>query len=109
MENIKTLWQLLQEVVENDDDKRYSLHEFLLESTDDDRKRIAGKLADANNKQFYEYMDGFDFVNEQEIYCACCEYAEHTMQRPLCMGEMCDISELADDYMSERGISFDDF
>lgn len=29
MQDIKTLGQLFQEVIEKDDDKRYSIHEFL--------------------------------------------------------------------------------
>lgn len=57
MENLKTLGQLLQIVVEADDDKWYSLNDFLLQSTDEDRKRIEEKLVDADQIQFYEYMD----------------------------------------------------
>lgn len=56
MENIKTLWELLQLVVEQDDDRRYSLHEFLLESTEEDRKRIESRLVDADQKQYREHM-----------------------------------------------------
>jgi hypothetical protein len=57
MENVKTLGQLFQEIIENDDDKRYSIHEFLLYSTEEDRKIVEKKLTDADMKQFYEYMD----------------------------------------------------
>lgn len=57
MENLKTLGQMLQIVVEADDDKWYSLNDFLLQSTDEDRRRIEGKLVDADQIQFYEYMD----------------------------------------------------
>lgn len=108
MQNLKTLWQLLQEVVENDDDKRYSLHEFLLESTDEDRKRVQDKLVDADYKQFYEYMDGFDFVNETEVYMACSEYYEKVMDRAISMWECGDISEVADDYIREKNLIFDE-
>lgn len=108
MENIKTLWQLLQLVVEQDDDRRYSLHEFLLESTEEDRKRIEEKLTDADCKQFYEYMDGFNFVNKTEVEMAVSEYVEHVNQRPLCMWEMGDLREIAEDYMDERNLNFDE-
>ena len=108
MEDIKTLWELLQEIVENDDDKWYSLHEFLLEAKKSDLKRIEEKLTEADQKQFYEYMDGFDFVNENEVYMACSEYYEKTMNRPLCMWECGDMSEIADDYIRERNLKFEE-
>lgn len=107
MENYKTLWQLLQNIVENEE-KRYSLHEFLLESTEEDRKEVELKLTDADYKQFNEFMDGFDFVNKQEVYCAVCEYVEYVNDRPICMGEMGDLRECADDYMTNRNLNFDD-
>lgn len=108
MENLKTLWQLLQLVVENDDDRWYSLHEFLLESTEEDRKRIQDKLVDADQKQFYEYMDWFNFVNKTEVEMAVNDYVEYISQRPLCMWEMWDLREIAEDYMNERNLEFDD-
>ena len=107
MENIKTLWELLQLVVEQDDDRWYSLHEFLLESTEEDRKRIQDRLVDADQKQFYEYMDWFTFVNKTEVEMAVCEYVEHVNQRPLCMWEMGDLREIVEDYMNERNLDFD--
>lgn len=108
MENIKTLWQLLQEVVGNDNDKWYSLHEFLLEGKKSDLKRIEEKLTEADQKQFYEYMDGYTFVNSQEVYMAVSEYVEHINQRPLCMWEMWDIREIAEDYMEDKKLVFDE-
>ena len=108
MENLKTLWQLLQLVVEQDDDRRYSLHEFLLESTEEDRKRIEEKLTDADQKQFYEYMDWFNFVNRNEVECAVGDYVEHVNQRPLWMWEMGDLREIVEDYMNERNLNFDE-
>lgn len=107
MENVKTLWELLQLVVEKEE-KRYSLHEFLLESTAEDRKMIQDKLVDADQKQFYEYMDGFNFVSEDEVYHACCEYVEKTADRPLSMWEMWDLREIAEDYMKQRNLDFDE-
>ena len=108
MENLKTLWELLQLVVEKDDDKWYSLHEFLLESTEEDRKRIQDKLVDADQKQFYEYMDGFNFVNKTEVEMAVNDYVEYINQRPLCMWEMGDLREIVEYYMDERNLEFDE-
>lgn len=105
---IKTLGELLQDVVENDDDKRYSFHEFLLESTEEDRKRIESKLTEADCKQFYEYMDGFTFVSEEEIHMACENYFEATMNRAISMGECIDLYNVVDDYMQERNLTFED-
>lgn len=56
MENYKTLGQMLQEIVENED-KWYSLNHFLLSSTDEDRKLVESKLAESDQKQFHEFMD----------------------------------------------------
>lgn len=107
-DDIKTLWELLQEVIEKDDDKWYSIHEFLLESTEEDRKRIEEKLTDEDSKQFFDYMDWFTFVNKDEVYMACCEYYEKSMNRSICMWECWDMYEVAEYYMSERWLNFDD-
>lgn len=106
MENLKTLGQMLQEVVNWDD--FFSLHEFLLEGTEEDRKRIECKLTAMDTEQFYNYMDGFNFVNEDEIYMAVCEYYEYTNCRALSMGDCGDMQEVADDYMRERNLTFDE-
>lgn len=104
---LKTLGTMLQEIVEKED-KWYSLHEFLLESTEEDRKIIQDKLVDEDQKQFYEFMDWYTFVNEQEVNMACCEYFEATMNRPISMWEMGDLSEVAGDYMRNRNLNFDE-
>ena len=108
MENIKTLWELLQEVVENDDDKWYSLHEFLLEAKKSDLKRIEKKLTEADQKQFYEYMDAYTFVNEDEVYMAVCEYFEKTMNRAISMWECWDMQDVAEDYIRDRELKFEE-
>ncbi len=108
MENVKTLWELLQEVVENDNDKWYSLHEFLLYSKDEDRKRIEKKLTEADEKQFYEYMDWFHFVNEDEVSMACQQYFEATMNRAISIWECVDLDEVADDYIRNKWLKFDE-
>lgn len=106
-DDIKTLWELLQEVVEKEE-KRFSLHDFLLESTEEDRKRIEKKLTDEDSKQFFEYMDIYTFVNKDEVYMACCEYYEKSMNRSISMWEMNDLYELADYYMQEKNLNFED-
>ena len=107
MEDVKTLWQLLQEVVEKED-KYYSLYDFITEENSNRRKDIRQKLERADNKQFYEYMDAFHFVNSDEIYMAVSEYYEKVMNRPLCMWECGDMYEIAEDYMRERNLNFDE-
>jgi len=109
MENLKTLWELLQEVVEKQADDRYfSLYDFLDEENNLWRKDIKEKLEKAEQKQFYEYMDWFDFVNKTEVEMAVSEYLEHVNQRPLCMWEMWDLREIVEDYMDERNLNFDE-
>ena len=109
METIKTLWQLLQEVVEKQADDRYfSLYDFLDEENHFWREDIKKKLEKAEQKQFFEYMDWFNFVNESEVYMAVCEYTEKVMNGPLCMWELGDMSEVADYYISERNLKLDD-
>lgn len=107
MENVKTLWELLQEVVEKED-RYFSLYDFLDEENHFWKEDIKKKLEKADNKQFYEYMDGFNFVNEQEVYMACSEYYEKTMNRPISMWEMWDMSDIAEDYIRERNLKFEE-
>lgn len=107
MQNLKTLWQLLQEVVEKEE-KRFSLHDFLLESTEEDRKDIETKLTDADTKQFFEFMDWYTFVNKDEVYSAVCEYYEFTMDRSASMWECLDLRESADYYIDEKNLNFDE-
>jgi len=106
-EELKTLGTMLQEIVENED-KWYSLYEFLEEATEEERKEVKNKLVDADYKQFYEYMDAYTFVNEEEVNCAVVEYFEKVNNRPVCMWEMWDLSDEADDYISNRNLKLDD-
>ena len=105
--DIKTLGELLQDIVEKED-KYFSLYDFLDEDNHLIRKDIKDKLEKAEQKQFFDYMDAYDFVNSDEVYMAVSEYTEKVMNRPLSMGEMWDISEIADYYMSERWLEFDE-
>lgn len=107
MKNIKTLWELLQDVIEKDD-YFYSLHEFLLESTEEDRKRIEKMLTEEDSKQFYEYMDWLSFTNKDEIHKACVDYYEKSMKRWVDIWESLDLYDVVDDYMKERDLSFDE-
>lgn len=107
IEWIKTLWELLQEIVE-ETEKWYSLHEFLLEASEEERKEIESRLTDADYKQFYEYMDWFTFVNKDEVSMACQQYFEATMNRAISMGECMDLDEVADDYIRNKWLEFDE-
>lgn len=107
MENVKTLGTMLQNIVE-EDWKYFNLFDFLTDSTDEDRKIIQDKLVDADSKQYFEYMDTYNFVSEDEVYMATCEYYEKTMDRALYMGELNDMSENADYYIRERWYEFEE-
>lgn len=107
MQELKTLWQLLQEVVEKSE-KYFSLYDFLEEDNRLWRRSIKKELEKADNKQFYEYMDWFTFVNETEVYMAVCEYYEKTIDRPMSMWECGDMSEVADDYIREKNLTLDE-
>ena len=107
IEWIKTLWELLQEIVE-ETDNWYSLHEFLLEATEEERKEIESRLTDADYKQFYEYMDWFTFVNKDEVHMACSQYFEATMNRAISMWESMDLYDAADDYIEKRNLNFEE-
>lgn len=104
---LKTLGTLLQEVVENEE-KWYSLHEFLLEATEEERKEVESKLVDADYKQFYEYMDAYSFASKDEVHMACQDYFEATMNRAISIWESMDLYDVADDYIDNRNLNFDD-
>jgi len=103
LEELKTMGQILQEIVNED---YYSLHEFLLESTEEERKRVEKEMTDKDYKQYYEYLDSFNFENKDQLEAKICEYIEYVNQQPLGMGEMWDISDMADDYARERKLPF---
>lgn len=103
LEELKTLWQMLQEIVNKD---YYSLHEFLLESTEEYRKKVELGLTDKDYKQYYEYLDSQNFKNKEQLEATICEYCEYVNQQPLGMGEMGDISDMAEDYARERKLPF---
>lgn len=104
---LKTLGTLLQEVVENEE-KWYSLHEFLLEATEEERKEVESKLVDADYKQFYDFMDAYSFASKDEVHMACQDYFEATMNRAISIWESMDLYDVADDYIDNRNLNFDD-
>ena len=103
LEELKTMGQILQEIVNED---YYSLHEFLLDSTEEERKRIEKEMTDRDCKQYYEYLDSIKFENKDQLEREICMYCEYVNQQPLGMGEMLDISDMADDYARERKLPF---
>lgn len=105
LEELKTLWQILQDLVNKD---YYSIHDFLMYASEEDRKQIDYKLVDLDTKQYYEYLDSFNFKNKDELETAICMYCEYVNQQPLGMWEMLDISEMADDYINERWLPFNE-
>ena len=105
LKELKTMGQILQEIVNED---YYSLHEFLLDSTEEYRKEVESKMTDIDYKQYYAYLDSFNFENEDQLEAKICEYIEYVNQQPLGMGEMGDISDMAEDYARERELPFYD-
>lgn len=94
---------MFQDLVNED---YYSINDFLIYSTEEDRKRIESELVDRDRDQYYKYFDSLEFKNKDELETAICEYCEYVNKQPLGMGEMGDISDMADDYARERELPF---
>ena len=105
LEELKTHWQMLQDIIHDD---WYSLHEFLLDSTEENRKETEKKLTEMDYKQYYEYLDSLNFENRDDLESKICQYCEYVNQQPLGMWEMGDISDMADEYIEHRKLPFDD-
>ena len=105
LEELKTLGQMLQEIVNKD---YYSLHEFLLDSTEGYRKETEYKLVDMDYKQYYKYMDSLKFENREQLETEICKYLEYVNQQDIGMWEMMDISDMADEYIEYMWFPFND-
>lgn len=105
LKELKTLWQMLQELVNRD---YYSLHDFLIYATEQQKKDIDLELVDIDQKQYYKYLDSKKFKNKDELETAICEYVEYTNQQELGMWEMLDISDMADDYIKLKKLNIDE-
>ena len=105
LEELKTHWQMLQEIIHED---RYNLMDFLLYSTEENRKETEKKLVDMDYKQYYEYLDSKKFKNRDELETEICRYCEYVNQQDLGMWEMWDISDMADEYIDYRKFPFND-
>ena len=103
LEELKTHWQMFQDIIHED---FYSIMDFLLYSTEENRKETEKKLTEMDYKQYYGYLDSLNFKNKDELETAICEYVEYTNQQELGMGEMFDISDMADEYARERKLPF---
>ena len=103
LEELKTHWQMFQEIIHED---FYSIMDFLLYSTEENRKETEKKLTDMDYKQYYKYLDSIEFKNKDQLEREICMYCEYVNQQPLGMGEMGDISDMADDYAKERKLPF---
>lgn len=102
-EELKTHWQMLQEIIHED---RYNLMDFLLYSTEENRKETESELTDRDSEQYYKYLDSLNFENKDQVEAAICEYVEYVNQQPLWMWEMGDISDMAEDYIEQRKLPF---
>ena len=103
LEELKTHWQMFQDIIHED---YYSINDFLIYSTEEDRKRVESELVDRDSKQYYKYLDSLKFEDQDTLETAICEYCEYVNQQQLGMGEMFDISDMADDYARERKLPF---
>jgi len=103
LEELKTQWQMLQEI---NHEYFYSINDLLIYSTEEQRKEIEKKLTEIDCKQYYEYLDSITFEDKDQLETAICMYCEYVNQQPLGMGEMGDISEMAEDYARERKLPF---
>lgn len=103
LKELKTLWQMFQDLVNED---YYSIHDFLMYASEEDKKQLDYKLVDIDSKQYYKYLDSFTFKNKDQLEEKICEYVEYTNRQSLGIGEMGDISEMADDYARERKLPF---
>ena len=95
MKNIKTLWQIFLDAL-NESEKYYSIYDFLNKADE----KISEKVMDIDQRQFEKYMWEFDFKSHDEVVRAIIKYHEHVIQRDIDMGEMWDIEDWADDYMT---------
>lgn len=103
LEGLKTHWQMFQDIIHED---FYNIMDFLLYSTEDNRKETENKLIEMDSKQYHEYLDSQNFKNKDELETAICMYCEYVNQQPLGMWEMWDISDMADDYAREKKLPF---
>ena len=106
LEELKTQGQMLQEI---NQEYFYNLNDMLIYSTEEQRKEIEQKLVDMDYKQYYEYLDSINFENKDQLESEICKYCEYVNQQPLWMGEMGDISDMADDYIREKELPFNDY
>lgn len=105
LEELKTHWQMFQEIIH---EYFYNINDFLIYGTEENRKETEQKLVDMDYKQYYEYLDSQNFNDKDELETAICEYCEYVNQQDLGMGEMGDISDMADDYIDNRKLTFND-
>lgn len=103
LEWLKTSGEMLLDIIH---ESYYSLHEFLLDSTEEDRKKAENELTDRDYKQYCQYLDVLKFENKDQLEKAICEYCEYVNQQQLGMGEMWDISDMAEDYAREKKLAF---
>lgn len=105
MENIKTLWELLQEIA---NENYYSINDFILYSTEEDRKRIQHELVDKDREQFYKHLNNKEFNNKEELEAEIVKYIEFVEQKSLSIWDFGDIGDIVDDYIKERGLNFNE-
>ena len=59
-------------------------------------------------KKLYEYLDGFTFVWTFEVYWAVQDYFSENGERQLSYGEVALCERIADKYISQKWLEFED-
>lgn len=58
-------------------------------------------------EKLYEYLDWYDFVSEEEINMAVCEFIEQNSGEPLSYYDCACATELAEQYIKDSDLHFD--
>lgn len=58
-------------------------------------------------EELYRYLDGYHFVNVEEVNMAVCEFIEQNSEEPLAYSDLAYATELAEQYIKDNDFHFD--
>ena len=105
---LPTVYDAFKEIIAGNEWDFFDICDFLLHSTELQRKAVADRLDNWRTKAIEDYLDWFKFVNRSEVASAYAQIVEHIEQRPLSMWEMGDLEEAISYYIDEKYIQNDD-
>lgn len=105
---LPTVYDAFKEIIAGNDGEFFDICDFLLHSTELQRKAVAKQLDNWRTEQIEKYLDWFNFVNRSEVASAYSHIIEHLEQRPLSMWEYGDLEEAISYYIDDRYIQNDD-